>query len=67
MGQALSVVLEESQKEKIVQLSSGCNAISPEILPYEIGNALPAMMKRKKITKNEALLAHKKISITILE
>ena len=57
----LSVVLEKSQKDKIVHLSSGCNAISPDFLPYEIGNALSAMIKRKKITKDEALLAHKKI------
>lgn len=57
----LAVVLEESQKEKIVQLSSGYNVISPEILPYEIGNALSAMIKRKKVTKNEALRVQKRI------
>ena len=57
----LAVVLEESQKEKIIQLSSGCNAISPEILPYEIGNALSAMIKRKQLTKKEAIIAQKQI------
>jgi predicted nucleic acid-binding protein len=57
----LTVVLEESQKERIIQLTTGCNAISPEILPYEIGNALSAMIKRKKLSKDEALQVQKKI------
>ena len=57
----LTAVLEESQKERIIQLSTGCNAISPEILPYEIGNALSAMIKRKKLSKDEALQVLKKI------
>ena len=33
------------------------SAIAPEILPYEIGNALTAMVKRKQVTTNEALSA----------
>lgn len=32
---------------------------APEILPYEIGNALSAMVKRQQITKKEALAAQK--------
>jgi len=43
----LAVVLNEPEKDKIVQLTSNTDAISPEILPYEIGSALTAMVKRK--------------------
>ena len=57
----LTVVLEESQKERIIHLTTGCNVISPEILPYEIGNALSAMIKRKKLSKDEALQVQKRI------
>ncbi len=53
----LAVVLDEPEKENIIQLTSKANAISPEILPYEVGNALSAMVKRNKLTKDEALLA----------
>jgi len=53
----LAVVLDEPEKEKIIQLTSKANVISPEILPYEIGNALSAMVKRKKLSKDEALAA----------
>lgn len=51
----LAVVLDEPEKGRIIQLTSGLDAIAPEILPYEIGNALSAMIKRKQITHDEAL------------
>ena len=53
----LAIVLEEPEKQKIIELTSGVDAIAPEILPYEIGNALSAMIKRKNITNDEALSA----------
>jgi predicted nucleic acid-binding protein len=46
----LAVVLNEPEKELIIQLTSNMVIIAPEILPYEIGNALTAMVKRKQIT-----------------
>lgn len=53
----LAVVLDEPEKNNIIQLTSKANAISPEVLPYEVGNALSAMVKRNQLTKDEALLA----------
>ena len=53
----LAVVLNEPEKDKIVQLTSSADVISPEILPYEIGNALTAMVKRKQLTHSNALTA----------
>ena len=58
----LAVVLDEPEKDKIIQLTSEANAISPEILPYEVGNALSAMVKRKQLTHHEALLAFEAVS-----
>lgn len=58
----LSVVLNEPEKKRIVQLSSNTAAVSPEILPYEIGNALSAMVKRRKLTSDEALDAEKAVT-----
>ena len=51
----LAVALNEPEKELIIQLTSDMVIIAPEILPYEIGNALTAMVKRKQITQNEAV------------
>lgn len=56
----LAVALDEPAKNDIIQLTSGSEIFSPEILPYEIGNALSAMAKRKKITQKEALSAQNK-------
>jgi predicted nucleic acid-binding protein len=59
----LTVALDEPEKGRIIQLTSGLDAIAPEILPYEIGNALSAMIKRKQITHDEALFAQKTASL----
>lgn len=53
-----AVVLEAPEKDNIIQLTSKANAVSPEILPYEFGNALTAMVKRKHLTHEEALSAY---------
>ncbi len=53
----LAVALDEPEKDHIIQVTSGVNIASPEILPYEIGNALSAMVKRKRLTEKEALQA----------
>ncbi len=53
----LAVALDEPEKDEIIRMTSDVCAIAPEILPYEIGNAFTAMVKRKQITHNEALPA----------
>lgn len=57
----LAVVLDEPEKDNIIRLTSTANAISPDILLYEVGNALSAMVKRKKLTRTEALSALEKV------
>ena len=58
----LAVALDEPEKDRIIQLTSEADPIAPEILPYEIGNALSAMIKRKQITYDEALSAQEATS-----
>lgn len=55
----LAVVLDEPEKDRIIQITSGVDVSAPEILPYEIGNALSAMLKRGQISNTEALAALK--------
>ena len=65
----LAVILEEPEKDNIIQLTAQSNVVSPEILPYEIGNALTAMVKRKQLTREEALAvfeASKSIRVRLL-
>ena len=49
----LAVALEEPEKNKIIQLTIGHNLAAPEILPFEIGNALTAMMRKRTIKADE--------------
>lgn len=58
----LAVIFNEPEKDNIIQLTAGNDAIAPEILPYEIGNALSAMIKRKQITPEEALQAQESVN-----
>jgi len=49
----LATVLDEPEKPRIIELTRGCTSYAPEILPYEIGNALSAMLKRGRLTETE--------------
>ncbi len=53
----LAVALNEPEKNRIIRLTGSLSIVAPEILPYEIGNALSAMIKRHKLTGDEALKA----------
>ena len=49
----LAVALEEESKSKIIEITDGCSLYAPEILYYEIGNALSAMIKRRQIETSD--------------
>ena len=49
----IAVALNEPEKGKIIQLTEGHDLIAPDVLPFEIGNALTAMMKKKVLEKDE--------------
>ncbi|PIE74454.1 MAG: VapC toxin family PIN domain ribonuclease [Deltaproteobacteria bacterium] len=53
----LAVVLCEPERDSIIKLTIGHELLAPKVLPFEIGNALSAMLKRKKITSDEMLSA----------
>ena len=52
-----AVALNEPEKEMIISLTEGHDLVAPEVLPFEIGNALTAMVKRKTLLADEAVLA----------
>lgn len=53
----LAVALNEPEKDRIIELTVDAATMAPEILPYEIGNALSAMVKRRQLSQVEALEA----------
>lgn len=46
----LASALDEPEKTNIVHLTKGADIAAPEILPYEIGNALMALCKCGPLT-----------------
>ncbi len=53
----IAVALNEPEKSRIIRLTEGHDIIAPDVLPFEIGNALTAMMKKKALKKNEVASA----------
>ena len=51
----IAVALNEPEKDKIIQLTEGCDLAAPDVLPFEIGNALTAMMKKHALESEEIL------------
>jgi predicted nucleic acid-binding protein len=49
----IAVALNEPEKRRIIRLTEGSDLIAPEMLPYEIGNALTAMLKKNVLKANE--------------
>jgi predicted nucleic acid-binding protein len=49
----IAVALNEPEKDKIIQITEGHDLIAPDVLPFEIGNALTAMMKKNALKKEE--------------
>lgn len=49
----IAVALNEPEKNDIIQLTEGYDLAAPEVLPFEIGNALTAMMKKGTLQSDE--------------
>lgn len=54
----LAVVLDESDRDWIINKTLEGQIISPEILPYEIGNALIAVRKKGRLNDREVIKAY---------
>jgi predicted nucleic acid-binding protein len=53
----LATALDEPEKPRIIELTAGSHIVAPAILPYEIGNALTALVKRHRLSPEEAKAA----------
>ena len=51
----IAVALEEPEKRKIIQFTVGKELVAPEVLPFEVGNALTAMVKKRVLDPNEVI------------
>ena len=54
---AIAVALNEPEKDMIIRLTEGYDLVAPEVLPFEIGNALTTMMKKNALKTDEVVFA----------
>jgi predicted nucleic acid-binding protein len=65
----LAVVLNEAARDSIIRSTVGRGIVAPEILPYEVGNALVVVRKKGRLTDHEVLQAFdsaQQIAVTLL-
>ena len=53
----LAVILNESSRDWVIETTVGLGAVAPEILPYEIANALVVVRRKGRLTDLEVLRA----------
>ena len=50
----IAVIVGETERNRIVELTTGNTLIGPGSIPWEIGNAFSAMFKKNRLTLDEA-------------
>jgi predicted nucleic acid-binding protein len=66
----IAVIGNEPEKTALIELTRGMELIAPHSVHWEIGNAFSAMLKRKRITRDQAfgaLEVYGKIPIRFLD
>jgi predicted nucleic acid-binding protein len=51
----LAAVLNEPEKAGIIEVTAGHDLIAPEVLPFELGNALSSLYRRKRLDASDVL------------
>jgi len=50
----IAVIVDEPERSKIIELTTGNTLIGPGSIPWEIGNAFSAMFKQSRLNLEEA-------------
>lgn len=53
----LAVALDQPERPELVKVTKQANLVAAAALPYEVGNALSAMVRRDRLTADEAVQA----------
>lgn len=66
----IAVVAGEAEKAKLIELTKDATIVAPPSIDWEVGNAFSAMLKRSRITLEQAIEAievYQEISLEIVE
>jgi predicted nucleic acid-binding protein len=53
----VAVILNEASKPALLEATSGAELLAPPTLPWEVGNALSALFRRRRIDLDQATTA----------
>ncbi len=53
----IAVIVDEPRKAGLIAATAGADLVAPESIPWEIGNAFSAMLKRRRVTVEQAVRA----------
>ena len=54
----MAIILNEPNRDMIIKLTNDAMLLSPEVIPFEIGNALVNLYRRQKLSKEKVLEAY---------
>lgn len=54
----ICIILNEPEKAKIISLTEEAEIAAPEMISFEIGNALSRMIKKQRLNEEQALKAY---------
>ena len=54
----MAVILNEPNKDVVIKLTKGSTLLTPEMISYEIGNALISLYKRHKLQEKDVVDAY---------
>ena len=66
----MPILINEPEKQYIVNITKNCKLLAPSVLPYEIGNALTRLKRRKILNEKQVIVLYKdfkKIPLRLLE
>jgi predicted nucleic acid-binding protein len=55
----MAIILNESTRRNVIRITENAMLLSPEVISFEIGNALTNLYKKQKITEEELEGAYK--------
>ena len=50
----LAVIVDEPERDRVIELTAGQRLVGPGSIPWEIGNAFSSMLKQRRIDIEEA-------------
>jgi predicted nucleic acid-binding protein len=63
----LAVAMNEPERPQIIRLTVGHDLVAPEVLPFELGNALTDMMKKGVLRPSQVTVAWDSVQVIPVE